>query len=448
MTRLKPFLWFVGMSVLLLILIYVAVRSCGGQTGDESSESSEDQPPIVEITAPADGSILPAGLAVVVNVLAQDDNAISRIEFFVDNSLIESRVTPPDSEYATVSEAFTWSASIIGSHSLQARAYDYSGQLGASRIVGVEVQLPGTAPDNTPMPETTAPPAEITPTPLSPTEPPSTEAPQTAMVTANVEANVRSGPGTNYAVVGLLAEGASAPVTGRNADSSWWQINYQGTTAWIADSVATASPPAYNAPIVSAPPPPPATSTPVPPTPAPTAPAPAPTNPPAPSSGLWADQTNLSAGQCTTLHWDYATMKAFYISLAYGADKDQRPTTGSEQVCPSVTTNFATTVVKPDSSQEHPSLTINVGGAGCGDPVITRFAPTTYVVSAGQPFSIFWDVDCANTVHFIQEGGGEQAVGGHDKRIDITIDKDTLFKLKVGKNNGGTVNASFTVDVK
>jgi hypothetical protein len=105
-------------------------------------------------------------------------------------------------------------------------------------------------------------------------------------------------------------------------------------------------------------------------------------------------------------------------------------------------------VVKPDSSQENPSLTINVSGAGCGDPVITRFSPTTYEVSAGQPFSIFWDVDCAKTVHFIQGGGGEQAVGGHDKRIDVTINSDTLFKLKVGKNSGGSVNASFNVNVK
>jgi hypothetical protein len=440
----------VGLSVLLLIVIllilFVAGRSCTGQNGDESPEST-DQPPTVEITAPADGSVLPAGQAVVVTVLAQDDKAISRIELYVNNSLIESRVTPPESEYATVTEAFTWSASIIGSHSLQARAYDDSGQLGASRIVGVEVQLSGVPPEGTAVPETTAPPAELTPTSPSATQPPPTEAPQAAMVTANVDANVRNGPGTNYTVVGLLSTGTSAPVTGRNADSSWWQINYQGSSVWIADSVATANQPAYDAPVVSAPPPPPATSTPIPPTPVPTVP-PAPTNPPAPSTGLWADQTNLAAGQCTTLHWDYGTMRAFYISLAYGADKDQRPTTGSEQVCPSVTTNYATTVVKPDGSQEHPSLTINVSGAGCGDPVITRFVPTTYDVSAGQKFSIFWDVDCANTVHFIQEGVSEQPVGGHDKKIDITIDRDTLFKLRVGKNNGGSVNASFSVNVK
>jgi uncharacterized protein YgiM (DUF1202 family) len=446
MLRSRTTFWLIGVFFLSLALL----TSCGGKDEGETPDTSNDQPPTVEITAPADGAVLPAGQAVLVSVLAQDDKSISRVELYVNNSLIESRVTPPESEFTTVSEAFTWSASIIGSHSLQARTYDSAGQLGASRIVGVEVQLPGAspiAPENSPGPEATSPTGGDTPAPLPPTQLATPEPPQSPMVTATVDANVRNGPGTDYSIVGMLTEGATAPVIGRNADSSWWQINYQGTTAWIAGSVTTANTTAYNAPLASAPPPPP-TSTPVPPTPLPTIPPVVPTNPPAPSTGLWADQLNLSAGQCTTLHWDYATMKAFYISLAYGADKDQRPTTGSEQVCPSITTNYAATVVKPDGSQEFPSLTINVSGSGCGDPYITRFAPTTDSVPAGAPFSIFWDVDCAKTVHFVQVGVSEAPVGGHDKKIDVTIEKDTVFQLKIGKNNGGTVNASFTVKAK
>jgi hypothetical protein len=100
-----------------------------------------------------------------------------------------------------------------------------------------------------------------------------------------------------------------------------------------------------------------------------------------------------------------------------------------------------------DGSQQFPSLQIGVSGSGCGDPYITRFSPTTDSVAAGQPFSIFWDVDCANTVHFVQVGAYEQPVGGHDRKIDVTINQDTVFQLKVGRNNGGTVNASFEVDV-
>jgi len=446
MIRFRFSVYLIG--VLLLALVILA--GCGRDDGQESPESPNNQAPTAQITAPADGAVLPAGQAVVVSIMAQDDQAIARIELYVDGSLIESRVTPEGSAFTTVSEAFNWSASIIGAHSLQARAYDSSGQMGASRIVGVQVALPGTtpvAPGSGATPEAGTPSGGDAPTPIPPTQPPATNTVEQAQVTANVEANVRNGPGTNYTVIGGLGEGENAPVTGRNADSSWWQISFQGGVAWIADSVSTANQAAFGVPVAAAPPPPPPpTSAPVPPT---ATPLPQlPTNPPAPTSGLSAGQVNLNAGQCTELRWDFPGMKAFYISLGYGYDKEVQPTTGSYTVCPSITTTYGTTVVKPDGSQDNPSLTITVSGGGCGDPYITRFSPTTDRVSAGQPFSIFWDVDCAAAVHYIREGSGEEPVGGHDKRIDVTINKDTLFKLRVKRSNGDTHNASFTVRTK
>jgi hypothetical protein len=38
------------------------------------------------------------------------------------------------------------------------------------------------------------------------------------------DVNVRSGPGLNYAVEGLVAEGQIAQVSGRSADGNWWRI--------------------------------------------------------------------------------------------------------------------------------------------------------------------------------------------------------------------------------
>jgi lipoprotein-anchoring transpeptidase ErfK/SrfK len=51
--------------------------------------------------------------------------------------------------------------------------------------------------------------------------------------------NIRSGPGTDYPVVGLLDPGAQAEVVGRYGD--WWQIEYSGAPAWVASWVVTAS---------------------------------------------------------------------------------------------------------------------------------------------------------------------------------------------------------------
>lgn len=64
------------------------------------------------------------------------------------------------------------------------------------------------------------------------------------LVTAAVNANVRSGPGTAYDIVGALNLGQTATVAGRNDASTWWYIDYpagSGNHAWIAGSVTTAS---------------------------------------------------------------------------------------------------------------------------------------------------------------------------------------------------------------
>lgn len=64
------------------------------------------------------------------------------------------------------------------------------------------------------------------------------------LVTATVDANVRSGPGTVYDVVGYLPTGGTANIAGRNDANTWWYIVFSGGAggyAWIAGSVVTAS---------------------------------------------------------------------------------------------------------------------------------------------------------------------------------------------------------------
>ncbi len=438
MSRFRSRLLWLGLFVLPVALL----TGCGGKGEGVPTAPTGGQAPTVAINAPPNQSLLQPGQAVQVDVLATDDQGVARIELYVDNSLVESRVAPAGSALTTMRELFTWSAAIVGPHTLQARAYDAAEQLGASPIVAVQVGAQG---PTQPPAVATSPPAEATAPPTAPPEASATPSVEPGMVTANVNANVRNGPGTNYYVIGTLAQGESALVTGRNADSSWWQISFGGGVGWIANSVASANGQAYNAPVVGAPPPP-ATNTPVPPTATPTPLAP--TNTPAPTVGLWVDQTVLSAGQCTTLRWNFANIRAFYVSFGYGYDKEGQPGTGTRQVCPSVTTTYQATVVRQDGSQEAHSATISVSGSGCGDPVIKKFAPTTYEVAADKPFSIFWEVDCAKTVRFIRVGGAEEPVPGYSSKIDVTINTDTVFQLKVERNDGSFVYASFKVHVK
>ncbi len=103
------------------------------------------------------------------------------------------------------------------------------------------------APIATPLPSTSI-------SPTTPTTATTMATPSIAVADGN-RVNVRSGPGTDYPVVGLFDSGIQAQVVGRYGD--WWQIEYDGTPAWVASWVVATSGvdsvPQVEAPSVSTP---------------------------------------------------------------------------------------------------------------------------------------------------------------------------------------------------
>ena len=73
--------------------------------------------------------------------------------------------------------------------------------------------------------------------------------------------NVRSGPGTNYAILAVAPPLASSEVTGKSSDGAWWQVKIPTAYSadglgWVsADWVVTQN--TGNVPVVAAPAPPP-----------------------------------------------------------------------------------------------------------------------------------------------------------------------------------------------
>jgi hypothetical protein len=53
------------------------------------------------------------------------------------------------------------------------------------------------------------------------------------------ELNVRQSPAVGSPRLLIVRRGESYPIVGRNADSTWWQINANGTTGWVAASFVT-----------------------------------------------------------------------------------------------------------------------------------------------------------------------------------------------------------------
>ena len=84
--------------------------------------------------------------------------------------------------------------------------------------------------------------------------------PGAPLITTTDYVNLRSGPGTNYPVIGNAAPGASTTPTGISADGAWFQFAvptsfYPAGFLWVSSSFVVAIN-TSNLPVVNAPPPP------------------------------------------------------------------------------------------------------------------------------------------------------------------------------------------------
>ncbi len=114
----------------------------------------------------------------------------------------------------------------------------------------------------------------LTPTPaLQPTQMADTK----PVIKADSQINVRSGPGTDYEIIGALQTGESAPIMAKNNSGDWWQVTLNnGQQGWVFGQLVETSGDAAAIAVAANIPPPPPTATPAPATPVPAAPTPAP----------------------------------------------------------------------------------------------------------------------------------------------------------------------------
>lgn len=170
-----------------------------------------------------------------------------------------------------------------------------------------------------------------------------------AVVSGAAGVNVRSGPSTAFASLGVAPFGAELELIGRSVDGAWWVTpiaNAPNGRGWVSagfvDAFNTGALP------VLAGPPLPATPTPIP-------------TPELPSLNFWADRTTINQGECTTLRWSVANIQAVWVYEA-GQDWQRFPATGdgSRQVCPPATTTYEMRVQLRDNSIQTLQVRINV----------------------------------------------------------------------------------------
>lgn len=132
---------------------------------------------------------------------------------------------------------------------------------------------------------------------------------------ALVNANIRLGPGFEYAIVGRLSETEVVQVRGRDITATWLQITPE-RVGWVYAPLVQMDEPISSLKIIAAPP--------------------LPSSTPAPPSHFHFDaaQEILNMGECTLLQWDVSD--ASFVTLN---EKNVLPQ-GEQKVCPTENTKF------------------------------------------------------------------------------------------------------------
>jgi hypothetical protein len=121
----------------------------------------------------------------------------------------------------------------------------------AAQTVAVQMQeLTATAAASTPIPL-----FSLTPTLADLVLTPTITVASGLKIKANADINCREGPDTGYRIIGMLQTNQEANVRGRNADSSWWYIDFPntpGSSCWVSGSYTTVLGDPAGIPVVTA----------------------------------------------------------------------------------------------------------------------------------------------------------------------------------------------------
>jgi hypothetical protein len=221
---------------LALVMLAAAALACnlGAQPNAGNAQTTAAVPgqtavaqnntPQIQIKSPADNSEAVINTQLEVYVRATDSVGVTRVEMRADDLLVDSSASPDPNGSTTLDTLLYWTPTNSGPHVLQIVAF-------RGTLQGDAQTLHLTVRDNA---------AQVTVPAVSPvfvTSAPSSNGNTdlTCRVQANIGTlNVRNGPGVNYDAIGTISIGQPVPVTGSNADRSWWQINAGGLIGWVS----------------------------------------------------------------------------------------------------------------------------------------------------------------------------------------------------------------------
>jgi len=176
------------------------------------------------INSPATGTTVPINQPVIVNATATDAVGITRVQLLANGAVAKTVSSQTAGGDRNLNVLLDYTPTVEGALNLQVIAYR-GNVVSAPVTVSVNVQRAATATATTRPIVTTGP-------IINPNDP-------TCRVVTDTSVNLRSGPSTVYTVLTTLPAGATAPITGRLGDNTWWQVRYGSLTGWVSDAFVT-----------------------------------------------------------------------------------------------------------------------------------------------------------------------------------------------------------------
>jgi hypothetical protein len=262
---------------MVVIAALLALSACNLRSGPPQSvatftpSGAVGGKPIVTINSPDDGDEVAVGDEVIVSANATDAVGVTRVELLANNRVVKRVSSELPTGERNMNVLLDYTPTEPGNVTLQVIAYRGTT---FSDPATVDITVRRTEAQVT---------ATIAPAPNVPIIDPNDP---TCRVLVNAGLNFRSGPGTNYNRITVLAAGTVAPIIGRLGDNTWWQLRVGNSIGWVSAAYTSVYGNCGGIPVVNPPPTPTVPSQPTA-TPLPTStPLPTATPPPTATPGL------------------------------------------------------------------------------------------------------------------------------------------------------------------
>lgn len=246
-SRVTTILLILCMASLLSACNLISQRELQQQV-DATATQLANQKPVISILSPLNNAEFTLGSPIPVSVSATDTIGITRITLSVNGNVVDSAQSEAPDGNRSLNALLEYTPNAAGSVQLTATAYRANV---ASEPAVVTINVRQT------QAQVTATQAQQPNIPtINPNDP-------TCRALVNIGLNVRSGPGTNFPVISVLAAGSVVPLSGRTSANDWLQIRVTAIqTGWVNAPFTTLYGNCALIPIIA----PPSTPVPVPPT--------------------------------------------------------------------------------------------------------------------------------------------------------------------------------------